>query len=819
MRRRYKTILLGLTALNCAPLMAQETSPTAQTQGEQPANANPADIVITARKFEEKLQNAPTSVAVATSTTIENLGLNSVADIAKTTPGLVLDDSLGRGGGDRPVIRGQANINGFSGVAYFIDGIYYTGSLSDFDPYSIARMEVVKGPQSALYGRNTYSGAINLITKAPSNVWTGRVQADISEHDRYDFSAGVSGPIADGVGVILNGRYFKNYGQFTNAFDGTRLGKQETASGMGMLTFDRGGPIRASLRVNYNKTDDGQPAVFATSTYDNNCFFDKGSYYLGAGRYFCGVIQPRQATSDWRRRFVDPDDAGSHLRTLNTALRLDADLSETVTLTSLTGYNSRVNDAKLDGDYTGLGFQQAFFYSFFAGPGLLFIGNNGAATDFTSSTHELTRDISEELRLQYTGDRLKLLLGGYYFRQTDDNHDDRVLPADALAQAQAAAKIQAAALCAHVAGCTRTAFVTPISVAAPDRNSQYLTTRNLAVFGSINFSFTDTLSLSAEGRYAEEKIVQRTRTYNLGQTPAAPVSAAATFRRFTPRVTLSWQATPNNLFYAIYAEGEKPGGFNGNLAIIAGVPTYDQESSRSYELGTKNTFLDGALIADLALFHTEIRGYQLSQGIVVGTNSVSVTRNAGDARINGLELSLIAKPSRSLTFTANYAYANSRYTSGTDQVLGQLLDVADDGLVNCSTGNQFPMLPGCTSKYASIVGKKIPRSPEHTMFVDVDYRHPIGGSDWSWFAGANVNMASTSYGQVGNFASTGGSAVVDARLGFQNSNFKIQAYVRNLTNEDSVLQIIRYAGPDFRRNFVAGLRSPRRFGAILEAKF
>ena len=150
-----------------------------------------------------------------------------------------------------------------------------------------------------------------------------------------------------------------------------------------------------------------------------------------------------------------------------------------------------------------------------------------------------------------------------------------------------------------------------------------------------------------------------------------------------------------------------------------------------------------------------------------------------------------------------------------------LNDVLDDALVNCSTGDQFPATTGCQSLYGSIVGKRIPRAPMHTAFVDIDWRLPIGESGWKLFAGANVNLVSTSYAQVHNLASTGGSAVVDLRAGFQNDRFKVQFYVKNATNETSINQIIRYADAnnDLRRNFIAGLRPQRRFGVVVSAGF
>ena len=117
-------------------------------------------------------------------------------------------------------------------------------------------------------------------------------------------------------------------------------------------------------------------------------------------------------------------------------------------------------------------------------------------------------------------------------------------------------------------------------------------------------------------------------------------------------------------------------------------------------------------------------------------NQVSLTRNGGNARVNGAELELTLRPDRHVTVTANYAYANAKFTAGTDENLGLIQDVADDGLVNCSRGDNFPLIAGCQSLFASIKGKRIPRAPEHTMFVDLDYRTPIGNGDWKLFAGA-----------------------------------------------------------------------------------
>ena len=823
-----KRALLGATmlatGLGFAPFAAAQVSPAAEASVE-----NPNEIIVTARKQEERLQEAPTTVAVATAETIDRLGLDNLTDIAKTTPGLVFDDTFGRDA-NRPVIRGQANILGSSGVAFFIDGIYYSGSLADYDVDTIDRIEVVKGPQSALYGRNTYSGAINLISKMPSKEWTGRVQADISEHGRYEITAGVRGPLAEGLGIALGGRYYDNKGEFKNAFDGSSLGKQSTKSAYGNIRFDNGGPFRASLRANYNDTDDGQPAIFSQSANANNCFNDNGNLYRGRGRYFCGVIQPQTPSSDYKRQFVDPENVGLEARTFNSGFRMDYDLTDQLTLTSLTGYNKRTANTKTDGDYSGNSFNLVIFAytpgfaTTVAGPprtrNVTLLSTS--VQDFTFSNHNETKDVSQELRLAFDTDRVHLLVGGYYFDQSDDSNDTRVVPPGALAMAQANADAARTRICAELSYCVSTTPLTIAATSLPEsRNTNFFDITNKAVFGSVTVDLFEGFSLSAEGRYANEKIRQATQTFNNGTAAPAPRIVKSSFKEFTPRFTASWQANRDHLLYAVYAEGQKPGGFNSNQAIVAGFPTFDPEDNKTYEIGSKNQFLDGALTANLALFHTTIRGYQITQNISVPPNQVSLTRNGGNARVNGAELELLMRPSHNFTVTANYAMANTKFTAGTDENLGLIFDVRDDGLVNCSTGDQFPATTGCQSLFGSIKGKSIPRAPKHTAFVDVDWRQPVGSGDWTLFAGANVSMVSSSFDQVLNFAETGGSVVVDARLGFQNDRFKIQAYVKNAFDEDSIAQIIRYADAnnDLRRNFIAGLRPGRRIGVILSAGF
>ena len=812
MKSIVKFTALALTALSPISVYAQDAA------GAEASDD--AEIIVTARKFEEPLQQAPTTVSVVTAASIERLNLSSVADLSKTTAGLTFDDSFGRDA-NRPVIRGQANILGQSGVAFFIDGIYFSGSIADYDVDGIERIEVVKGPQSALYGRNTYSGAINIISKTATDRLRARVSADISEHNRYVLTANLSGPITDSLSATVGGRYYDYGGEYTNAFDGKKVGKEQSYSFSGAFKFDNGGMFKAALRTYYNKTEDGQPAIFATDANANNCYFDNGALYRGNGRHFCGTIRPQGINTDYVRAFPAGTKIGLESETFNGSLRMDFELSDKVTFTSLTGYNKRDSTTRTDGDYGPNSFQNVIFGNRPLPGGTLLLFNN--PTDFTFENANVTEDWSQELRLTYDSDRTHLILGAYYFDQTDRSRDIRELPTSALALGAASSAAAGAAVCARTRGCLRTANSSPTAF-AQSRNTNDLDIRNVALFGSFGFDLTDTFSISAEGRYSKETIEQSVVTRNSGAALPSPLLASRSFSKFTPRVTLDWQVAPNHLVYANYAEGQKPGGFNGANAIRGGAPVYDQENVKGFEYGLKNTFLNNRLTANFAAFRNKITGYQLTQNVFVAGPPISQTSavvNAGNATLKGFEIELQARPSRNLTVTANYALANSRFTKGFDENQGVLNDVLDDRLNNCSTGDQFPLLAGCQAKFGSIAGKRIPRAPVHQVFADIDYSRAIGSGDWRISTGANVTMISTSYAQVHNLAETGGSVVVDARLGFENEMFKIQGYVKNLFDEDSVAQIIRYASADadLRRNFIAGLRPGRRFGVVFSVKY
>ncbi|MGI9234974.1 MAG: TonB-dependent receptor [Woeseiaceae bacterium] len=788
------------------------------------------EIIVTARKKDESIQEVPVAVTAITANMVEQMGLQDLDDIAKLTAGMTFDPEFSRTS-NRPVIRGQANILAESGVSYFIDGVYITGSINDYDINDIERIEVVKGPQSALYGRNTYSGAINILTKSPGDEWSVRGQVKATDDSQQEISATAKGPITDSLSVGITGRFYETDGFWTNAYDGTDIGEQESTSFSGVAVFEPSDRFKARARVYWNETRDGQPALFAQPATDNNCFSDTGSsLYAGLGRYYCGVIQPRAIMSDWREQAPDARDDND---TLQASLSMEFGLTDDLTLTSVTGFNDVDTTFVTEADYSVGAFAVANFtpngFPFAGFPVPPFdYGYVGSMIDFTFASQTDTDDISQEFRLSWSGDGSEYLLGVYYFDQDSISWSIRDLPADGQARATANyfaefGRMQGVCAANPICGSMAPFFGPTVGVSRSVTNGNI---KNTAVFGMASFDLSDATGITIEGRYAEEEVEQVAFLRQLGGPVTDVVPASATFDSFSPRITVDHQLSDDHMIYALYAEGTKPGGFNDTTAILAGLPSFEEEEVDSIEVGSKSTGLDGQLVANFAIYFNQVDGYQLTQNARAGANTTSAIVNAGDADIFGAEFEFQYAPAaiEGLSFMLNYAYTDAEFVEGFDENLGLLLDVADDGEANCSTGNQFPDPndpTDCTSAFASIDGKQIPRTAEHQFFFDTELRRPFANGEWEWFVGASYSHESSKFGQVANFAETGESDLVNARLGLSSDRYQVSLWGKNITGEDSTPLVLRYAdGNDsFKRNFVGTQRRDTYWGLTASATF
>lgn len=850
-----KAALLAATALMPVQALAQDASPP---------EGGIEEIVITARKTEETLSDAPIAVSAVSAAKIAELGLTSIDDFAKQATGVSFSQAFGRSS-DRPVIRGQSNVLANvqfgveTGAAYFVDGIYYQGDIQSFDPASLERVEIIKGPQSALYGRNTYAGAINYITKDPSQDFSGSIRASAAEHNTYDMSASISGPIAgDALGFRAGGRYYEYGGEYRNQLTGKKVGQEKSYSGYVTLVANPSDDLKIRLRGQYQHDRDGPLALFLQGADANNCHagfrslryrqrnlpppvpenpastFQPSLYGLSNNdnQYFCGVIQPRP---DGVKLNTDPLPTyfGTRDGTAFDGIRNDQYLASAIVdwdvggsgwiVSSLSGYRENTNLFGADSDHS-----EAFFFLFPPVPPAT------SEPAFANTTRKEVKDFSQEIRIASPADKsVRGLVGAYYFKQKQAGLD--------------------------------LSFANPIAGDPLGSNgSSYQTIEDVAVFGLVAIDITPQLTITGELRYAEERktVIERAAPtaanifcagaqgridqFDDGLVPGQTIACGARgkFTDTTPRVTIDWKPDDDLLIYAVYAEGNKPGGFNGTTGLAASALTgsdqtqYAPETVRGGELGAKWDTPDRKARFAGALFYNKLSDVQLTRSIpptTIGGAVNSIVTNQGDAETKGFELEAQFAPTEWFNASLGVAYVDASFTSGCDADLFTLL--SGGFRVDFDTDNP----PAEALPFCSIKGKKLPLGSPWIVNGSVSIERPLGTGDMRFFANSSFSFEDSKYIQVDNFAKTGDAFLLNARIGVRSDNWSLTLFGRNLTDEDSIPLATRWF--DYRygngrrdvgatgtfqgrtlavetgapRAFFAALRKGRTFG--LEASF
>ena len=793
MSRHSRSPLLGLAVASA--LGQVSTSASAQALEE---------IIVTARKTEETLQDAPVAVSAFTAKAIEEQGLTTIDDIAKYTPGLSFSQAFGRTT-DRPVIRGQSNVLAGvqfgveSGAAYFIDGVYFPGDLQGIDINSVERLEVIKGPQSALYGRNTYAGAINFISRPPSEDLEATVKAavaDFGEQD-YSFSLG-SSFMNDRFGARIYARAYDYDGKYKNTLTGMKVGSESTDSVGLSLSFKPIDDLAILANGFYRKDEDGPLALFLQGASANNCkpgyrsqFYrdPPGAATRGTNpnQYYCGAIAPGVVALNTDPIAATGGRDGTAFDGVETeeyfgTLRLDWDIGGSGwVVTSLSGYRDYENLFGTDSDHSDAFVLTPNFnpeINNFATPAI------GAPNEkeplFANTNRNDIRSTSTELRLATPQDqRVRVLVGYYYYDFEDDGSD--------------------------------LTFASPRNGIADYTE----TVKDEAFFGLVSFDVTDRVTITGEVRYAEEtkerqeycSTAASTGDYNpwtntctnVGFTvpPTSPnyysrplgtvqYKEEAKFDSTTPRLTVDWQLTDAAMVYAVYAQGAKPGGLNGIAGQAIGKPEYQQEESDNYEIGAKLAMFENRVRLNTALYYTQATDVQFTQSVPSPTGQGAVTSiatNQGEGEILGLELELQAAITEALTLAAGYAYTDTEITKGCDDfqytlVTGGLIYDPAQGTV-----------PEC-----DISGKHYPLGSEQNASLSFNYDAPVSwGEGLSLISNFGVTYEGSKYIQVHNLAETGEATLVNLRVGVRSDNgWSVVAFGRNLTDVDTIPMATRW---------------------------
>lgn len=689
-------------------------------------------IQVTSRNRSEAINKIPISVVSLSADEMKKANMQNINDIAAGAIGFSMEKTYGRQA-DIPVIRGVSWIPGYGTqkASYFIDGIYFDGSLQSLPMDLVERIEIIKGPQSALYGRRTFSGAINIVTAKPKDELSGYVSGTIGSYGNQKFGAGVSLPVNDWFALRASVSADNYDGNWKNSKEGgPGIGGEKTNSQMLGLYFKPSANTNIDINFIRNKTDD-EHSPFMRLANDENPETDLNCY-LDTTPYFCGKVPTDLPLNIGG--VLDNDQYG--LRGERTHLSLNLNHAfDFGTLTYMAGYNKYDIESGIDQTYAGA--EQVFDFGFFAG-GPMF----GPATEWHTLAEDDNKEYTHELRFKSSAFDYKLTwsVGAYLW------HSEKI---------------------------------------TTDRNKADIEEDNFALMGMVSYDFTDDFKLSLEVRNSTDKI--QSKVYNDLIANPAYADIDNKFKSTTTRLIAEYELTPDTMIYATRSEGNSPAGFNGAAGLPAELIVIAEEDMLMYELGIKSTLLDNKLYASASIYNMDWDNQQLTDTYLPegATTPISYTANAGKTEINGLELQLKYVFNNNFNVDVGYALTKAEFVELFDSNHCKLI------LGPGRAPNQNCVTPEEIRKFGSLKGNTPPQVPEHEVTLALNFKAPVTET-FDLYARADMNYDSTRYAHVHNLAETGSRTLVNLNVGVSDSTWNLSAWMKNILDDDTPTYIFRY---------------------------
>ena len=757
---QLRTKASGVLKFGLASLLASTVVATAQAQNTNTIGFTIEEVIVSARKKLETVKDIPISISTFTPEAIEKSNITSLDDVAALTPGLIIQD-FGAGALKTPTIRGlaQTNAAGFeNNVSVFIDGVFLP-SRNNFDLgfINLERIEVARGPQSALYGRNTFAGAINYITRKPSYELSGNAKVTVGTHDKEELTASIEGPI---VSDVLSFRVALARDEFGGTFDardagGLRYDLQghETENAYVGLFYTPTDDLLIEVTGLYNDSEQDADAWFAV---ENNC-----------GDFFCGDLPTREVVS------LDREGTGFDNELSIAAINIEYEMGD-FTLTSLSSYVDSESSALTDTDYVAgnVPIVSAFFPAFV-------VGAEGRAF---SSRSDNVESISEELRLSFDdGGMIQGSVGVFYY---DEERIDVISGAiDDLPSAAfpLACGIFGAQFCSSVSG----------SLLASANSDLNLVTQDIevfAIFGQISIDITDKIALGLEARYTEEDKDFEEVLFRFN--PPNPENVfEEEFNYFTPRVTINYDLSEEVTFYVSYAEGVKSGGFNLTDSIIEAERFFDEESNATIEVGAKTRLMGGRLQGNVALFYVDWEDMQISSPSEDENAFGSVVRNVGSATSYGIEVDALYAITEYITWSFTYAFANPEFDDDVE-------DAASGSI--CIASGECAVNP--LNNAADVGGNQVGRTVKNQFTTSIDVEAPLT-NDLDWYWRVDYTYQDESPIRSTNLQFLPSREIVNTRFGITHEDYKFSFWAKNLFDEE-------YARSALRQPIVTDFSSP-----------
>jgi len=803
----FSASVLALAA--AAPACAQESTTAAPLSVSEPVGADVGEIVVTARRRAESVQSAPLAVSVVTSDAIAKTGAFTVGRLQQIAPSIQFYSSNPRNSAVN--IRGLGAPFGLTndgieqGVGLYIDDVYYSrAAASTFDFLDVSRVEVLRGPQGTLYGKNTTAGAINITTNAPTFDFEATGEVSIGNLDFKQAKAAVSGPITDKLAARFAISSTDRRGTIYDVTSRRYINELDNIGFRGQLLYQPTSKLDITLAGDYSNQDPvGQAQIYVRT----------GATQRPLNRQFAALAAAQNYAPPSTNPFDRITDVDASLRSGNALGGASARIRWQVgpgTLTSVTAWRFWDWKPENDRDFTGLSVV--------------------AKSQNPSQQNQYT----QELRYAVSGQRFDFVTGAFVYYQRIDTQGTEaqgvnasrwsINPSSALANNPAVLN-----------GLTAL-------------NTQWLKNTSAAVFGQASWKVTDALTIQPGVRlnydkksgYYERKVFDgqglpvlfgQTDPIRVAQLAVyAPQLVAPTFSdwNFSYDLTVSYKVAPSILTYVTYAKTFKSGGINqngvpvdasNNPILAAG--TVRPESVNHYEAGIKAQFWERRATLNLAAFRTDIGDYQAN----VTNGQYGVLRgylaNAEKVRTQGVEADFSIRPSERLTAYVNGAYTDAKYIKFVDAPCPP--ELSGGTTVGAGQTPSAPGTPGGLSPAnCNISGQRLPGVSKWSFSYGFEANAPANllsqaGQVYLGFEG-NYRSKFSSNPSASAYTWVGAYAVANFRVGFRTDHgFDISAWVRNAFDRNYYDFLV--VGPG-NTGLIAGQPGdPRTFGVTLRARY
>ena len=729
-----------------APVIAQ-TAPTQPAVA--PDQANPTDIIVTAQRREQSLLKVPLAISAISGQGLTTKGITNSAQLATAVPNLQVNSAYGNTQPNFSLrgisVANEYNSNQASPIGVYMDDVYLASRTSHgMGLFDLDRIEVLRGPQGTLFGRNTTGGAINFITKQPTlSGNNGYLQGGYGNYDTWTAQGAIETTmVQDQLGLRIAGNYEKGDGKFHNVYSGGRdPDSVDKLQGRASLRIrPDGGPLDIRIKAYGGRDRGNQAAVFGIPAFrDGLKFFEVDENRIGKNR-----------TDAW-----------------GTSANIAYELSSTLKATSITSYDGGKQNLQQAADGSPLDVLDINWRSRF-------------------------RQFSEEARLNYDGDGLKLVTGLFYGwdRTITDNTFDI---GSALAPGVNGGFFQ------HYKQVRR-------SYAAFAQGDYNITSKLVATIG-LRYTwdrsrYEDGFAYLFAGDVGGPQLPLATTVPCPGVPGTCPYDPNARFNlrgrnnALTGRAALSYTFDSGLLVYASYNRGYRSGAFNGGgYTSSSGITYIKPEQVNAYEAGAKGRFLDNRLTLSVAGFYYDYKNQQVQD---TRAGPVSFLVNAPKSEVYGAEAEGSFRLLPTFTLNGSFGYLHAKYKELT-------LQGTDLG------GNDLPFAPRWTAqagfdwRIVKVANGDLTLSPNVSYFGR------------QWFSPFNgINAAGSP--QVNAELQQKGYAKVNASLAWTHDNLTLRAWVNNLTNRKTLGYGLDLRGAGFPYNFLVP-SDPRTFGGSVRVSF